>query len=109
MSYLVYVGGFGWCAVTFLWIRDARIFLRTALPLYRSAAYWGVAYSTLATAGLALTMAGPGTEILGIGIILGALYLQGRRPRENVWHGEGTIDRLLGNTATGKIKAHNKT
>jgi len=107
MSYLVYVGVFGWSGVIFLWIRDARIFYRTAYPLYRSAAYWGVAYSALATAGLAITIAGQ--EILGLGIILGSLYLQGRRPREKVWTAEGTIDRLLGNAARGKIKAHNKT
>jgi hypothetical protein len=107
MSYLVYIGGFGWFVATFLWIRDARIFFRTALPLYRSAAYWGVAYAVLASAGLAIAVAGP--EILGLGIILGALYLQGRRPREKVWQGEGTVDRLLGNTGTGKIKPHNKT
>jgi hypothetical protein len=107
MSYLAYVGGFGWLAVAFLWLRDARIFSRTSLPLYRSAAYRGIVYSALATLGLAITVWGP--EVLGLGIILGALYLQGRLPREKVWGGEGAMERLLGKTGAGKIKAHNKT
>jgi hypothetical protein len=106
MDYLVYVGGFGWFVTVFLWARDARIYVRTALPHYRKAAYWDVLYAAVASLGLAIAFASP---ILGLGIILGALYLQGRLPREKVWHGEGPVDRLLGNTGAGMIKGRNKT
>jgi hypothetical protein len=39
----------------------------------------------------------PDFELLGLGLILGALYLQGRIEREKVWgSSEGTLQRLLG-------------
>ena len=94
MTYLTYVAIFGAAATIFLWLRDARIFFRTGLPGYRKAAYWGVAYGALATLGLAFTAYM--LELLGLGLILGALYLQGRIEREKVWGSEGTLQRFLG-------------
>jgi hypothetical protein len=38
----------------------------------------------------------PDFELLGLGLILGALYLQGRIEREKVWGNEGTHKRFLG-------------
>jgi hypothetical protein len=38
-------------------------------------------------------------ELLGLGLILGALYLQGRIDREKVWGSEGTLQRLLGSAS----------
>ena len=35
-------------------------------------------------------------ELLGLGLILAALYLQGRETRERFWTVEGTLDRVLG-------------
>lgn len=96
MTYLAYVAMFGVAAAIFLWLRDARIFFRTGLPGYRKAAYHGVAYSALATLGGAITVSSPAFEILGLGLILGALYLQGRIVREKVWGSEGTLHRFLG-------------
>ncbi len=86
---------FGAAATIFLWLRDARIFFRTGLPGYRKAAYWGVAYGALATLGFAVTV-NHAVELLGLGLILGALYLQGRIEREKVWGSEGTLQRFLG-------------
>jgi len=94
MSYLVYVALFGAAVVFFLWLRDARIFYRTALPGYRKAAYRGVLYGALALLGVAVTIFS--LELLGLGLILAALYLQGRETRERVWTSEGTLDRVLG-------------
>jgi len=100
MSYLVYVAAFGTLAVFFLWLRDARIFFRTGLPGYRNAAYRGVLYGALAILGFAFTFFSTErfpTELLGLGIILAALYFQGKVTRERVFSGEGTWDRLTGN------------
>jgi len=96
MSYLVYVAGFGAAAVIFLWLRDARIFFRTGLPGYRKAAYRGVAYGALASLGLQIAWYLPDYEILGLGLILGALYLQSSQKKEKIWKNEGTLDRFLG-------------
>jgi len=95
MSYLLYVAFFGAAVVFFLWLRDARIFYRTALQGYRKAAYRGVLYCALAVLGVAVT-GWSALEYFGVGLILAALYLQGREQRERVWESERTLDRLLG-------------
>lgn len=88
---------FGAAVVIFLWLRDARIFFRTGLPGYRKAAYWGVLYGALATLGVICTiLLAAFTEMIGIGIILLALYLQGRIQREKIWKNEGTMERFFG-------------
>jgi hypothetical protein len=95
MSYLAYVAVFGVGAVLFLWLRDARIFFRTGLAGYRKAAYEGVIYGALSIAGGACAMFS--LELLGLGLILAALYLQGRIDREKIWGSEGKFARLTGN------------
>jgi hypothetical protein len=102
MTYLAYIALFGVAATIFLWLRDARIFFRTGLPGYRKAAYHGVMYGALATLGAAITWSSSDFEILGLGLILGALYLQGRIVREKVWGSEGTLERFLGSTAVNR-------
>ena len=96
MSYLIYVAMFGTAAVLFLWLRDARIFFRTGLPGYRKAAYHGVGYGALATLGGAFTLTMPDFELLGLGLILAAMFLQGRIVRDKVWGKEDTFTRFLG-------------
>ncbi len=95
MSYLAYIAAFGVGAVIFLWLRDARIFFRTGLSGYRKAAYHGVIYGALAIFGCAVVLFSS-LELLGLGLILGALYLQGRIEKEKIWGSEGTIERFLG-------------
>jgi len=102
MSYLIYVAMFGTAAVLFLWLRDARIFFRTGLSGYRKAAYHGVAYGALATLGAAVTHSMHIFELLGLGLILAALYLQGRIEREKIWGSEETLTRLLGSVPRRK-------
>jgi hypothetical protein len=94
MTYLTYVAIFGAMATVFLWLRDARIFYRTGLAGYRKASYHGVIYSALAMLGIFFTVYM--LELLGLGLILGALYLQGRIEREKVWGSEGTLQRFFG-------------
>ncbi len=96
MTYLIWVAAFGTGATLFLWLRDARIFFRTALPGYRKAAYHGVLYGALATLGFMITYFNESFELLGLGLILAALYLQGRVKREKVWKDEDTLRRFLG-------------
>jgi len=95
MTYLVYVAFFGTAVVLFLWLRDARIYYRTGLPGYRKAAYRGVVYGALAMFGVACGISM--LELLGLGLVLAALYLQGKINREKVWGGgEGTFQRFIG-------------
>jgi hypothetical protein len=96
MTYLIYVALFGTTAVLFLWLRDARIFFRTGFSGYRKAAYHGVAYGALALLGAAFALTMPAFELLGLGLILAALYLQGRIVREKIWTDEGALERFLG-------------
>lgn len=105
MTYLIYISLFGAAAALFLWLRDARIFFRTGFSGYRKAAYHGVAYGALALLGAAFTVTMPAFEILGLGLVLAALYLQGRIAREKIWNDEGTLNRFLG---SAPIKRANK-
>jgi hypothetical protein len=102
MDYLVYIAGFGAAVTYLLWFRDARILLRTGLPGYRAAAYHGVAYATLAL--IALDVALIWDPIIGLGLILLALYLQGKEKREKVFSDESALDRLLGKPGRRKDK-----
>jgi len=108
MSYLVYVAGFGVAVTVFLWLRDLRIFYRTGLPGYRTAAYRGVPYTALALLGLFVTAFAEAWEYLGLGLVLLALYLQGRIDRENVWHGEGAAERFFGRAERTNDKGSRK-
>lgn len=105
MSYLTYIALFGTAVTVFLWLRDARIFFGTGFPGYRKAAYHGVIYGAVATLGVVFTM--NQLELLGLGLILGALFLQGRIEREKVWGNEGTLERFLGSVRPQK-KANKK-
>ncbi|HVN66411.1 MAG TPA: ABC transporter permease [Methanomicrobiales archaeon] len=95
MTYLVWVAGFGALVTYYFWARDLRIFLRTGLPGYRKAVYHGLAYATLALIALDVTLIL--NESLGLGLLLLALYLQGREKRERVFTPKDpAIDRILG-------------
>ena len=96
MTYLVWVAAFGTAATLFLWLRDARIFYRTGLPGFRKAAYYGVLFGALASLGSLVALTMPALELLGIGLILAALYLQGNVRKEKVWQDEGTLERFFG-------------
>ncbi len=100
MSYLIFVAAFGTIGVFFLWIRDIRILYRTGLPGYRTAAYRGVVYGAVALSGFLVAWYYEPFEVVGLGIILLALYLQGRGVRERPWKGESAIERAFGKAET---------
>jgi len=104
MSYLVYVALFGEIAVIFLWLRDIRIFYLTGLPGYRKAAYDGVLYGALATFGLLIALTYSGIEVVGIGIIMAALFLQERNKKEKIWNNENMWERFTGSVRPVKKK-----
>jgi hypothetical protein len=109
MSYLIYVAGFGLAALFFLWFRDVRIFLSTRLAGYRKAAYQGVIFSALGSLGFSIGLLGEDGEIIGLGVILAALYLQGRVNREKIFSTESTMERLMGTCRCNKDKDSGRT
>jgi hypothetical protein len=106
MTYLAWVAVFGTAATIFLWLRDARIYYRTGFSGYRMAAYRGVLYGALASLGGMITVTTESFELLGLGLILAALYQQGKIEREKIWNGrEDTFTRFTGSVP---IKRMNK-
>jgi hypothetical protein len=102
MTYLLGVAAFGTAVVYFLWFRDVRIMRRTALPGYRKAAYRGVLYAALALLGFCIALWAD--EIIGIGVVMLALFLQGRDEKERIWTTETTAERFLGSVRRMKDK-----
>ncbi|HJJ95437.1 MAG TPA: ABC transporter permease [Methanocorpusculum sp.] len=103
---IVCVAIFGAAVMSFLWLRDARIFARTALPGYRKAAYQGVIYTAIAWFGCALCtplLTNQAFMFIGIGAVLLALYLHSRVKKEDVWTGSETaLQRFLGSAPRRK-------
>jgi hypothetical protein len=98
VSYLFFIAIFGVIVAVFLWLRDIRIYIRTGLPGYRESARKGVLYTALATAGAGEIIILPSADILGAGIVLLALYLQGKVRKERVFANEPVLERFLGKT-----------
>ncbi|MDO5846386.1 MAG: ABC transporter permease [Methanocorpusculum sp.] len=101
---ILYIGIFGAAAVSFLWLRDTRIFYRTGQPGYRRAAYQGILITALAWFGCGLCGLAEQTFLfLGIGLVLLALYLQSRIKKEDVWVGnESAWTRFIGSAPRRK-------
>lgn len=91
---LVYVAAFGTAVVIYLWLRDARIMARTGLAGYRRAAYQGILFTALSLVGVSLTTTA--WDLVGLGVVLLALYLQSRIVREKIWTDETTAERMFG-------------
>jgi hypothetical protein len=101
-TYLLYIALFGAAVVIFLWLRDARIFFQTGTRGYRHASYQGVLYTAIAIAGF---WAGwYGNEYIALGLVLLALFLQGRLKREPVWDGESAGERFFGSVRRSNDK-----
>jgi hypothetical protein len=97
-SYLLYVTVFGAAVVTYLWLRDARIFYRTGYPGYRKAAYYGVFYTALSLTGILFALRGE--ELISLILVLIAIFFQGRieKEKDKIWTKTSTMaDRILGN------------
>ena len=101
---LFWISLFGVAVCIFLWIRDIRIWMRSGLPGYRKAAIKGIFEAPLATLGAGIVYFWPQTSILGAGIVLLALYLQGNEAREKVWTTEPPVARFFGSVPIKKSK-----
>jgi len=53
-------------------------------------------FSALATLEFLIALLGSSLEVLGIGIVMAALFLRDRGTREKVWNDESTTERFLG-------------
>jgi len=82
MSILFLISVFGVLVCIFLWLRDIRIWARSLLPGYRKASIHGVYQTALATTGAGIVYLWPEVSILGTGVVLLGLYLQGKEERE---------------------------
>ena len=98
MDPITYVISFGALIISFLWLRDTRIYARTGIAGYRKAAYHGVLFTALGWFAAAVTGLVDTTLLyLGCGLVLLALYLQSRINRGDVWKGnESALQRLTG-------------
>ena len=88
MSYLLYVAIFrrGGRDLS-LAARCADLFFDRSFRVPESGVL-GRVVRALGTFGLLCTIAGDTFELLGLGLILAALYLQGRMKREKIWTGQ---------------------
>ncbi|HJJ42089.1 MAG TPA: ABC transporter permease [Methanocorpusculum sp.] len=91
----------GAAVVSFLWLRDTRIYFRTGNSGYKKAMYQGVLCSALSWLGAAMCgLRDPGTYTfmyIGIGLILLAMYFQARVQKDNIWIGnESAWKRFIG-------------
>jgi len=96
MSILFLISVFGVLVCIFLWLRDIRIWARSLLPGYRKASIHGVYQTALATTGAGIVYLWPEVSILGTGVVLLGLYLQGKEEREKIWRDEPAITRFFG-------------
>lgn len=96
VTYFFYIALFGAAVCFFLWLRDIRIYTRTGLPGYRNAARMGIFHTALTTAGTGEVFLFPSADILGVGIVLLGLYLQGQKKREKIFTTEPVLERCLG-------------
>jgi hypothetical protein len=96
VSYLFYIAFFGAAVCIFLWLRDIRIYSRTGFSGYRAAARAGVLHTAIAVAGAGEIWLFPSVDILGIGITMLGLYLQGQMKREKVFGTEPVLERCMG-------------
>ena len=104
MTILFPVSLFGAIVCICLWLRDIRIWARTGLPGYRNAAKRGVLQSALASAGAGIVWFWPQVAILGTGVVLLALYLQGKEVKEKIWTNEPALTRFFGSAPRNNSK-----
>lgn len=94
----IYIAAFGFAAIIFLTLRDIRIYHRTKLVSYRKGALRGMVAGALAWIGLVVTAANPDNPVIGLTIMLVAIYLNGKGKREDVFGNAPLAKRVLGET-----------
>lgn len=96
IHYFFYIALFGLIVVMILWLRDCRIYLRTAFLGYRKAAIQGIGCTALSIFGAGVVYLYPGYDIFGLACVLIGLYIQGKGERENVFTTQTSWDRFFG-------------
>jgi hypothetical protein len=85
---ITYVIIFGAIVVSFLWLRDTRIYARTGLTRYRKVAYQGITLTTLGWVAVAIASLPDAVFLyLSCGLIFLVLCHQSRSPKEGIWKG----------------------
>jgi len=98
----VSIAAFGFVSIIFLTLRDIRIYHRTRIESYRKGAMRGMVAGALAWVGMAVTAANPENPLIGLTIVLVAIYLNGKGKREDVFGDAPLIKRVLGETMVKK-------
>lgn len=96
IHYFFYIALFGLIVVMILWLRDCRIYLRTALLGYRKAAIYGIGCTALSIWGAGEAYLHPEYDLLGLVCVLIGLYIQGKVERENVFTTQTSWERFFG-------------
>ncbi|MDF1557883.1 MAG: hypothetical protein P1P80_06865 [ANME-2 cluster archaeon] len=91
MYFAISVAAFA--VVSFLTLRDIRIFRRTKLESYRRGAMKGMAAMTLVLVGVMVVQQNADVGML---LVLIGLFINKKGQRENVFDEAGTADRFLG-------------
>ena len=102
MNIYLYIALFGFAAIIFLTLRDIRIFHRTKIESYRKGAMRGMVAGVLAWVGMLVTAANPENPLIGLTIVLVAVYINGKGKREDVFGNAPLIKRILGETTSKK-------
>ncbi|MCZ7381755.1 MAG: hypothetical protein O8C64_09355 [Candidatus Methanoperedens sp.] len=102
MDIYLYIALFGFATIIFLTLRDIRIFRRTKIESYRKGALRGMIAGGLAWIGLVVTAANPGNPVIGLTIMLVAIYFNGKGNREDVFGNAPLAKRVLGETTIKK-------
>lgn len=99
MNELQFLAVLAFGVIIFLTARDIRIFKRTKLESYKKGSIRGIIAAFIAMLGLTASIVSPQLALL---IILIALFINIKKPREDVFGNASTWDRLTGNTKPGK-------
>ena len=102
MNIYLYIALFGFAAIIFLTLRDIRIFHRTKIESYRKGAMRGMVAGALAWVGMGVTATNPENPLIGLTIVLVAIYLNGKGKREDVFGNAPLIKRVFGETSVKK-------
>jgi hypothetical protein len=98
LHYFFYIALFGLFVVTFLWLRDCRIYLRTGLFGYRKGAMYGIGCTALSIFGAGFIFLHPQLNLIGLACVLIGLYIQGKVEREKVFTNQPSWERFTGKT-----------
>jgi len=93
----------------FLWLRDCRIYLRTAFLGYRKGAVYGIGCTALSIFGTGVIFLDPRFNLIGLACVLIGLYIQGKVEREKVFTNQSSWERFTGKTPQNQALLKGRT